>query len=301
MQPDLSHQKGNEMRILLMMASLVLAACYGGVGGGGAPYYCYSDGPLLSNLVLSRSSAVIGEGGGSISVEVTIDYKTRSGAKIIFVNYRVENASGQEIVDASIDNNLKGSGSYTFNVPIGTEAAGTYTVRVRLFDECLEKSKWLDAEFDVSAPAALSGRTGYATAQSSGLVYFIGGRGDNDQVSDTLLQYDPATRQLQVKAAMPEGREFAAAAAYNGVVYVFGGMAYGFAHESTFAYDSATDTWTAAAPVSNPISGATAAVSGSMIYLSGENDLMRYDPILDLWAKVSGRPPSIEPENTVQP
>jgi hypothetical protein len=276
------------MRILLMMASLVLAACHGGVGGG-APYYCYSDGPLLSNLVLSRNSAVIGEGGGSISVEVTIDYKTRSGAKIMLVNYRVENATGQEILDASIDINLKGSGSYTFNVPIGTEATGTYTVRVRLFDECLEKSKWLDAEFDVIAPAALSGRTGYATAQASGLVYFIGGRGDDDQVSDTLLQYDPATKQLQVKAPMPEGREFAAAAAYNGVVYVFGGTAYGFAHESTFAYDPATDTWTAAAPASNPVSGATATVSGGMIYLSGENDLMRYDPILDLWAKVSGR------------
>lgn len=278
------------MRLLILAISLALAAC-GDTSSSGSPYYCYSDGPLASNLVLARSSAVIGEGGGSIAVDATFDYKTRSGAKIKFVDFRVETADGQEALSSTVDTKLKGKGAYTFSVPIGTQAAEAFTVRVRVFDECLEKSKWLEAVFEVLAPAALAGKTGYATAMADSLIYFIGGQEEGGQAGNSLLQYDPVTDRLLGKAPLPEARAFAAAAAVNGVVYVFGGQAYGVEHASTFAYTAATDTWTAVAPMSLPKVGAVATVVDDLVYLDSDAGVNRYDPLLDLWTDVSDRQP----------
>jgi N-acetylneuraminic acid mutarotase len=101
--------------------------------------------------------------------------------------------------------------------------------------------------------------------------------------SDALLQYDPATQMTEARAPLPEGRDLAGAATHNGIIYVFGGMAYGFAQDSTFAYDTATDTWTAVAPMSAPLAGANAVTVDDMIYVDGANGLSRYDPMLDLW------------------
>lgn len=274
------------MRILLLAASLFLVACNGS-GGGDGLYYCYSDGPTSSNLVLSPDSAVIGEGGGNVTTNVTIDYKTRDGAKILRIDYRVEDGNGTRISDVSLNEKLKGSGSFEFDVPISTQTTDAYTVRVRFFDECFETSNWRDAAFDVIAPTALAGQAGYATTQLDGRIYFIGGSNDDGQVSDSLLQYDPVTGQLLSKAPLPEGRAFAAAAAYDGIVYVFGGWAHGFKHDSTFAYYSVTNSWTAVAPMSSPLAGAAASVSDGMIDVIGDDGLNRYDPTLNLWTKVN--------------
>jgi len=164
---------GKNMRGLVLTASVFLVSCNGS-GGGDGLYYCYSDGPISSNLVLSPDSAVIGEGGGNVTSNVTIDYRTRDGAKILRVDYRVEDSSGIRLSDVSLNETLKGSGTFEFGVPINTQTADTYTVRVRFFDECFETSNWRDALFDVIAPAALAGKTGYATAQLGKDIYFIG-------------------------------------------------------------------------------------------------------------------------------
>ena len=270
------------MRTLILASSLALAAC-SDTGSSSGTYYCYSDGPTVSNLVLTPDSALVGEGGGTIGSNVTLHYKTRDDAKIIAIEYRVEDSTGSRTVYGSFRKNLKKSGDFGFTMPIGTATAGMYTVRVRAVDECYENSKWADAAFEVIAVAAMAGKTGYASVALNDLVYFVGGQDEDGLPSDALLQYDPATQLTQARAPMPEGRELAAAAAHNGIIYVFGGMAYGFAQESTFAYDTATDSWTAVAPVLTPIAGANAVTVDDVIYVDSINGLTRYDPMLDLW------------------
>jgi hypothetical protein len=270
------------MRILILASSLALAAC-GETGSSSGTYYCYSDGPTVSNLVLTPGSAAVGEGGGTIGSNVTLHYKTRDDAKIIAIEYRVEDANGTRTVYGDFRKNLKNSGDFGFTMPISTATAGMYTVRVRAVDECIVNSKWADASFEVIAVAAMAEKTGYASVRLNDLVYFVGGQDKDGVTSDALLQYDPATQMTEARAPLPEGRDLAGAATHNGIIYVFGGMAYGFAQDSTFAYDTATDTWTAVAPMSAPLAGANAVTVDDMIYVDGANGLSRYDPMLDLW------------------
>lgn len=270
------------MRIPVLAASLALAGCSGGTTAGGSAF-CYSDGPLASNVVLSPATATVGDGGGRVNMSVSFDYKTRSGATIIYTKFRVEDSNGKVVLDAIDEKNLKKSGSYAFSVLVDTQTVQTYTVRVRAVDECYEVSKWAEATFDVMAVAALAGKSGYATVLANDLVYFIGGLDDSGEASDTLLQYDPVTRQATSMAPMPEGRELAAAAASDGIIYVFGGRAYGIEYESTFAYDTTTDTWTAVAPLSQPVAGAAATARDGLIYVAAGHGRYRYDPMLDLW------------------
>lgn len=277
------------MRIPMLAVCLALTACSAGTGGDSAGF-CDSDGPLTSNVVLSPGAATVGDGGGSVNVVVSFDYKTRSGAKIIFTKFRVEDSDGKLVLDVIDEKNLKGSGTHMFSVLIGTQTAQTYTVRVRTVDECYEDSKWAEATFDVFAVAALAGKSGYATALSNEFVYFIGGLDASGEASDALWQYDPATRQLTAMTPMPEGRELAAAASSDGIIYVFGGRAYGIEYESTFAYDTAMDTWTAVAPLSRPMTGGTATARDGVIYVASRSGLHRYDPVLDLWTPASAIP-----------
>ena len=275
------------MRFLLLATSLALTGCLAGAGAGGSAGSCYSDGPLASNVVLSPAMAAVGEGGGNVIVSVSYDYRTRSGAKIILTRYRVEDSNGNQLINAYIEKNLKGSGSYTFNVPIETDSAETFTIRVQAVDECFENSKWAEAIFDVVAVAALAGKTSYATAMTDDALYFVGGLDNSGQLSDTLLRYDPVTRQATTLSSMPEGRELAAAAIREGIVYVFGGRAYGIEYESAFAYDIAMDTWTAVAPMAQPMAGGTATARYGLIYVTGGQGLQAYDPVLDLWMQAS--------------
>lgn len=270
------------MRFLLLAASLALTACLGGAGGGSSAY-CYSDGPLSSNVVLSPATAALGAGAGSVNVSVSYDYKTRSGAKIIITKYRVEDSSGKGLLNSFIEKNLKGSGSFTFNVPIDTRAAGIFAVRVQAIDECLESSRWAEATFEVVAAAALADKTGYAAVAANGAVYFVGGMDTNGQASNELLRYGPAAGFLVSLAPMPEARAHAAVVAGDGVIYVFGGAAYGIEYSSTFAYDIRSGLWTALAPLSQPMAGGTARTRDGLIYVDGELGLQAYDPVLDLW------------------
>lgn len=267
------------MRILAIAIVLSLAGCN---GSGSSPYYCYGNNPIVSNLTLTPSSAIHGEGGGSINGNVTLHYKTGDDAKIILFEYRIENASGMNTAYGDFRETLKKSGDFEFPIPISTTTAGIYTVRVRAVDECLEESKWVDAPFQVIVLAAMAGKSGYATVASNDELFFIGGV-DEGQLSKALLQYDPATQQTELKAPMPEARELAAAATHSGKVYVFGGLAYGFAQDSTFVYDPASDAWTAVAPMSAPMAGAVATTIGARIYVESASSLSRYDPELDIW------------------
>ena len=274
------------MRIYFCLVALLIAACSSGGAYDGYGPGCVSDGPSASETILTPNSAVVGEGSGSVDVNVSFDYKARD-ANISFIEYRVEDANGTRIEGAVINQTLKGSGTYAFNIVISTQSAQVFTVRVRLNDYCGERNKWHDATFEVSAVAALVGKTDYVTARLNDLVYFVGGRDASGEISSSLIQYDHFTGQAEAKAPMPEGRESAAAAAYNGVVYVFGGTVYGFEQSSILAYDTATDSWTAVAPMSHESSGANAIAIDDLIYVQGRDHVDRYDPLLDLWMEAA--------------
>lgn len=270
------------MRAWIITVFLLLGACSGGGSEGIA--YCYSDGPIVSNLVVTPATAVVGEGGGTVVVNATLDYRWRDSWKIIIVEYRVEDAAGNRTANGDFHENLKKSGSYSFTIPMQTNRAQMYVVRVRAMDECFEPSKWVETNFEVAAVAAVADKTAYATARLDNTVYFAGGQGEDGQASNVLLQYDAASQQVEVKAPMPEGREFAAAAAHEGVIYVFGGTAYGLAQDSTFAYDVQEDSWRSVAPMSLPVANATAIAVEGIIYVEGAGaGVQSYDPLLDLW------------------
>jgi len=272
------------MRILLSVLALVMAAC-GGSGGssyGGYSIGCVSDGPKASNMVLDPTMAFVGEGNGSVTVSVTLDYKAKD-AKISFIEFRVEDPAGTRVDAGIIEQGLKKSGSYGFDIAISTQVAERYTVRVRLNDVCGERSKWQEAPFTVEAVAALSGKTGFATARLNAVVYVVGGRDADGVLSGALLRYDPASGAVGALAPMPEGRDLAAAATWNGRIYVFGGSAFGFGQASTFVYDTSGDTWTAVSPMTIGTAGARAVPRGDLIVVSSANRVDTYDPVLDLW------------------
>jgi len=93
--------------------------------------------------------------------------------------------------------------------------------------------------------------------------------------------YDPKTNTWTEKAPLPypvdlatrkaEGRQWVAAAAYQGKIYTFGGAnLYGEVRATVDVYDVANDTWTArAAQLPEPTVGMSAVASGDKIYLFG--------------------------------
>ncbi len=95
----------------------------------------------------------------------------------------------------------------------------------------------------------------YATAADvlDGEVIVVGGvrRGDAGDETVALVEaYDPETRTWTRCAPLATPRAFAAAAAYRGRLYVFGGLdASGATLSSVEAWDPATDTWTACPPM----------------------------------------------------
>lgn len=276
------------MRMLAMpVLMLSIAAC--GPSGPGGPGFCVTRNPTVSNLSLSPNSAVLDEGGGSIDVDVTFDYGTRDGAKLLFVDYQLIDASGARVVNAAIDVsalNLKGAGTHTFSTPLPTQTAKTYRFIVRLTDECLSESHWAEANFIVTQPAGAAGKTDAGVARLDRVLYVIGGCDAAGAASDTLLRHDPVTGITTARASMPEGRFSAAIAAYDNLIFVFGGSAFGHLQDSTFVYDSTTDTWTARAPMSRPMAGASAFEIDGMIYIAGDGHVDQYDPVIDSWTQV---------------
>lgn len=269
---------------LLMALMLSIAACGGpGIDGDG---WCRSDGPTISNLSLLPNLAVLGEGGGSIDVDVTFDYRTRNGAKLGFFYYSLIDASGTRTIEEVInvlDLNLKGSGTYTLSISLPTQTAQIYRFQVRLADQCKTRSNWAEVNFSVTEPAGLGGKTDFGVARLNGVLYVIGGRDASGSASNTLLRFDPVTGVTTTHASMPEGRFSAAIATYDKLIFVFGGNAFGYMQNSTFVYNSATDSWTARAPMARPMAGAHAFVIDGMTYIAKDGRVDQYDPVVDIW------------------
>jgi len=271
-----------------LILMLFLAACdSSGSGGYG---WCTSDDPVISNLGLTPDSAIVGEGGGSIVAAVSFDYKTKDGARLIYFRYRLVDADGTRIVNETTEVNVKGSGTYNFSLALPTQTAQTYRFRVRLADECFSESKWAEVNYIVTQPTGLVDKTDYGVARLNGVFYLIGGRDASGSASDSLLRHDPVTGVTTAHASLPEARFSAAIASYDDLIFVFGGNAFGYEQDSTFVYNSATDSWSARAPMSRPTSGADAVVIDDLIYVVRDDQVEQYDPVTDIWNQVTVLP-----------
>ncbi len=269
-----------------LMPALMLAISACGGSGSGPVNSCFSDGPTVSNLSIQPDSAVLGEGNGSIVVDVRFDFRTRDGAQLSFIDYRLVDAAGSRLVDATINvhkQNLQGRGMYTFSFAAPTHTARRYTLQVRLVDECVERSNWAEVSFIVIEPAGLGTKTDFGVARLHGGLYVVGGRDASGLATDVLLHYEPLTGLTAVRSSMPEERYSAAVVAYSHLIFVFGGNAFGYEHDSTFVYDSQTDNWSVSAPMSRTVSDADAFVLDGMIYLEKNGRIDGYDPVVDIW------------------
>lgn len=277
--------------VLTPVVMLTIAAC-GESGSAPVNIFCVSDGPTISNVSILPDSAVLGEGGGSINVSVSFDYRTRDGAQLSFIDYRLVDPEGSRAVDESIDihdQNIQGRGTYTFDFPAPTQTAQNYTLRVRLFDECTERSNWAEVSFNVFEAAGLGSKTNYAVARLNTGLYVIGGRNASGFASDALLHYEPGTGVTAIRASMPEERFSVTVATYDDLIFVFGGVAFGYEQNSVFVYDPRTDSWGVRTPLSRTLSGADAFVLDGIIYVAKDGKIHRYDPVTDIWKTFPSR------------
>src|SRR5918996_5752289 len=117
----------------------------------------------------------------------------------------------------------------------------------------------------------------------------------------TVEAYDPVTDTWTARASMPTARALLGAGTVNGIVYALGGQVVGpTPDEGTLflatveAYNPATDTWTAKAPMPTrrfalgvgEIGGLVYAVGGDVAPLNPlhpTGTLEAYDPVTDRW------------------
>ena len=156
-----------------------------------------------------------------------------------------------------------------------------------------------------SSKAALpTARSGLAATAVNGIIYVIGG--DNAIAPSpsanvfkpvtTVEAYDPVANSWTTKAPMPTARERFAVAAVGGVIYVFGGLVpdASFVKKTTSveAYDVATNTWSAKAPLRTARDSLASAAIGGVVYVMGGRVdaapfdvgvVEAYDPVANAW------------------
>lgn len=92
-----------------------------------------------------------------------------------------------------------------------------------------------------------------------------------------LEEYDPVTDQW-TELAPGDPRRDMGAAAFDGVLYTFGGHNVARALDWVRAYDSVSDTWSSDKPLPVPMSYAQAVAVGDRIYVFGTSDTFEYAP-----------------------
>jgi N-acetylneuraminic acid mutarotase len=157
-------------------------------------------------------------------------------------------------------------------------------------------------------------RTSSAIAVVDGIIYIIGGSGENNEAISLVEAYDPAIDMWTRKADMPTARYLPAACVVGGRIYVFGGNTkwgdvMGIV-PTVEVYDPATDTWTQASDIPLPRSHHSASVVDGKMYIIGGNHghhlgfmvsvVDVYDPATDTWTTAADFPtPRYDPTAAV--
>jgi len=149
-----------------------------------------------------------------------------------------------------------------------------------------------------------------SSAVVNGKIYAIGGVSNEpgSKLLSTVEEYDPATNTWTNKSDMPTARlgTSQSSAVVDGKIYTFGGLpAIYYTHSLVVeVYDLETDTWMPRADLPQPRSHHASIVYNGFIYLFGgiqresrgglnftiREAVLMYDPLMDLWLKVSEMP-----------
>lgn len=133
------------MRSLFAAFLVSVTACSSGDSAG----FCFSDSrPIISNLEVTPALVVVGEGGGTVNVDVSFDYQ-QTDEWIFLVIYNVYSAAGTQVLNSDFSTDLRGSGIHTFSIPINTARVETYRITVYVTDRCFEESNLIDADLQV--------------------------------------------------------------------------------------------------------------------------------------------------------
>jgi N-acetylneuraminic acid mutarotase len=109
-----------------------------------------------------------------------------------------------------------------------------------------------------------------AVAATSGSIYAIGGRSAGYDTNSKLVQsWRPGNPGWQTKAALPESRGGAGAAAIGGTIVSVGGEAPAGTIGTVFAYDVADNAWRRVANLPTPRHGLAVAAFGGRIFAIG--------------------------------
>jgi len=140
------------------------------------------------------------------------------------------------------------------------------------------------------------GMADLTSAILNGKIYLIGGYGTSDtEALDTVYVFDPSTQTYTQVASLNYARWGAIAVAYNGKIYVFGGID-GSKNPVPYVevYDPNTDTWTVlnnTLPSELQGQGQMAVTDGQYIYIYYDRYLYRYDPSTDSYTLLDDNPP----------
>jgi N-acetylneuraminic acid mutarotase len=160
-----------------------------------------------------------------------------------------------------------------------------------------QQSDWMKGP---SMPVARSDGTGAALI---GKLYIIGGFDNRGQRTAAVEVYDPITDKWSTSAPLPQPLDHAAAASYDGRLYVVGG---GYLNrdnlsDKLFIYDPKTNAWTEGAKLptargaltANFINGTLYAVGGVDNSGASSSNLV-YDPKTNAWTEKAPMPTARE-------
>jgi hypothetical protein len=120
-----------------------------------------------------------------------------------------------------------------------------------------------------------------ATVEVDGLIYVVGGEGEDGAPLDLVEIYDLTSKQWRQGAPLPEARANLAMAISGKDLLVAGGSSIStgataapaatqvIVHDDMARYDRGADRWTAGGKLPMPLSGTALAAHGNMLYLVG--------------------------------
>jgi N-acetylneuraminic acid mutarotase len=145
----------------------------------------------------------------------------------------------------------------------GRSGDGAVSALVDIYDPALDR--WSPG------PALPQPLDHAAVVTAGGVLYAIGGfSGEVSEPVATVYALGPDDRSWRIREPLPRARGGAAAAAFDGEIYVFGGLAPDEpAIRNVDRYDPSDDRWDPLPPLPTPRAGLSAARVGNVIYVLG--------------------------------
>lgn len=132
---------------------LILLLPFVACGGGqeGFPHQLPGTRPSISNLTVSPISVLHHQGGGTVSVDISVNFVDQEG-DVDYLGVNVLDSTGSILYVRGVSlPQLMGehSGTAAAAVEINTDMAGQFTLRVWVVDQTIRSSNHLEAQFSV--------------------------------------------------------------------------------------------------------------------------------------------------------